>query len=232
MEDPTTERAARVKIVCPGCQAVYTLAAERIPARGATAKCRRCGGAMVIANDRRRSPQVAALPGMPVTNEGETEAPGQGPAESASNDMNTWLKDLEAFVGPMAAKYLATFKRFEMEEQPRFRLTWHWPAALVGFWWLLYRKLYFWAVVAVVITFIPILNVLGIVGFGLGGNYLYYRHACKQIRALRSALPQANLAITLRHLGGVNRWAMILGFLMGGIGAASLLASLVLPRLA
>ena len=230
MEDPTTERAARVKIVCPGCQAVYTLAAERIPARGATAKCRRCGGAMVIANDRRRSPQVAALPGMPVTNEGETEAPGQGPAESASNDMNTWLKDLEAFVGPMAAKYLATFKRFEMEEQPRFRLTWHWPAALVGFWWLLYRKLYVWAVVALVLALVPVANLLAIVGFGLGANYLYYRHAQKKIGKIRTALPDANLLITLKQLGGVNRWAMVVAIVLGGIGLVGMLAAVVLEK--
>ena len=125
-----------------------------------------------------------------------------------------------------------TFKRFEETDTPCFKLTWHWPAALVGFWWLLYRKLYLWAFAAIILASIPLANLFAIIGFGLGGNYLYYRHARKKIGELRSALPDANLEITLRHIGGVNRWVLVLGIVLGGLGAAGMLASVIISNAA
>ncbi len=135
--------------------------------------------------------------------------------------------DLAAFIGPRADRYLDTFKQFEKSDRIQFAPTWHWPAALVGFWWLLYRKLYLWAVAAAVVAFIPLANLVAMVGFGLGANYLYFRHAQKKVGALRMALPEANLVITLRQIGGVNRWVMVLGIVLGGIGAVGMLASVI-----
>ena len=217
-----------VRIICPNCRAAYNLPDDRVPARRVVVECKRCQGKLVIepaerpANDSESGPCATAEPlgGAPAQRSGTADA-----AQGASFDP---LMDLTAFIGPKAEKYLDIFKQFEEAGRTRFRLTWHWPAALVGFWWLLYRKLYVWAVVALVLALVPVANLVAIVGFGLGANYLYYRHAQKKIGAIRAALPDANLLITLEQLGGVNRWAMIVAIILGGIGTAGMLASVVL----
>ena len=57
-------------------------------------------------------------------------------------------EDYRAYLGPRADKYLLKFKRFTTKEEEGFALTWHWPAFFFGFWWMFYRKLYVWALVA------------------------------------------------------------------------------------
>ncbi len=216
-----------MRIGCPTCGAVYTLQDHQVPGRRAVAKCKRCEGNIIIdpanqpAADGSARSEGAAIPhGRP---------PGWLPlskkaARSRSSDT---LLDMAAFIGPQADKYLERFKQFETSGRVRFTPTWHWPAALVGFWWLLYRKLYLWAVAAVVLAFIPLANLFAMVGFGLGANYLYYRHAQKKVEGLRTALPDANLVITLRQIGGVNRWAVTLGCVLGGVGVVGMLASVI-----
>lgn len=213
-----------MKIVCPACRAVYNLPNHRVPDRRAVAKCKRCGNAIAIdpsarpaVDERAPAKSTAASFDRPPVQQ-RTVSADTGRSDSADPEM-----DLAAFIGPKADKYLAIFKQFE--KAGRFTPTWHWPAALVGFWWLLYRKLYLWAAAAMVMAFIPLANVIAIVGFGLGANYLYYRHAQRKVGALRTALPDANLGITLKLIGGVNRWAMMLGILLGGLGVAGMLVS-------
>jgi len=216
-----------VRIVCPTCGAVYNLPAQRVPSGRVVAKCKRCEGAIIIdpadrsAGDGSASSDVGAS---------HYDRPSERPPLSANAARTSTidpLMDLAAFIGPKADKYLDTFKRFEKADRTHFTPTWHWPAALVGFWWLLYRKLYLWALAAMVVAFIPLANLVAMVGFGLGANYLYYRHAQKKVGELRTALPDANLLITLKQIGGVNRWAMVLGVVLGGLGTVGMLASVI-----
>jgi predicted Zn finger-like uncharacterized protein len=217
-----------MRIECPDCQTAYTLPVERIPAHKAIAKCKRCGGKIVIDPGEFSAGDAPMTAEKYVSSDKEAHKPSP-PAETARQSRaHDPGKDMEAYIGPKAEKYMHTFKRFTGAGRARFKLTWHWPAALVGFWWLLYRKLYLWAFVAIVLTSIPLANVLAVIGFGLGGNYLYFRQASRKIGELRSALPDANLEITLRHLGGVNRWVMVVGIVLGGVGAVGMLASVIM----
>jgi hypothetical protein len=194
------------------------------------ARCKRCQGKLVIEPAERPATDIRSEPGTTAKPLGAEPEQRSGTADATQGACIDPLMDLTAFIGPKAEKYLDIFKGFEDDGRTRFRLTWHWPAALVGFWWLLYRKLYGWAVVALVLALVPVANLLAIVGFGLGANYLYYRHAQKKIGTIRTALPDANLFITLRQLGGVNRWAMVVAIVLGGIGLAGMLASVVLEK--
>lgn len=63
--------------------------------------------------------------------------------------------ELAAFIGGKAQKYLRKFRKFSIDGIDRFSATWYWPAFLVGFWWLLYRKMYLWAFVYLILLMIP-----------------------------------------------------------------------------
>ena len=54
------------------------------------------------------------------------------------------------FIGKNAETYLTTFRKFQVQGGDRFAVTWHWPAFLFPFFWLLYRKLYLWAILSLV----------------------------------------------------------------------------------
>jgi hypothetical protein len=57
-------------------------------------------------------------------------------------------EDFTQCLGRKAHKYLPRFRKFSARGADRFAMTWHWPAFFVTFWWMLYRKLYLWALVA------------------------------------------------------------------------------------
>ena len=67
--------------------------------------------------------------------------------------------EFAAFIGAKAQKYLLKFRKFSVDGIDHFSATWHWPAFLVGFWWLLYRKMYLWAFVYFILLIIPYANV-------------------------------------------------------------------------
>ena len=217
-----------MRIVCSDCQTAYTLPVGRIPAQKAIARCKRCGGKIVIDPGEIPASETPESAKSLVSTETRANEPSPHADPERRSKFHDPGKDLEAYIGPKAEKYMNTFKHFKGSGRTRFKLTWHWPAALVGFWWLLYRKLYLWAFVAFVLTSIPLANLFAIIGFGLGGNYLYFRQASRKIGDLRSALPDANLEITLRHLGGVNRWVMIVGIVLGSLGGVGMLASVIM----
>ena len=72
----------------------------------------------------------------------ETELPIATPIIHA--DEHLWRQ----FIGPHADRYLKHFKKFGLGEEPKFALTWNWPAFLyISFLWFLYRKMYVYALV-------------------------------------------------------------------------------------
>lgn len=126
-------------------------------------------------------------------------------------------EELTAYIGPKAERYRPRFERFARTGTIRFELSWNNPAAFVGVWWYLYRKMYGWALVDFVLSvllgwtlFVPI---LWGVARAVTADYLYFRQADRRIREARpisSAVdaPAAN-ALQLARLaaeGGVNAW--------------------------
>lgn len=123
-------------------------------------------------------------------------------------------EDYIAFIGQNADRYIQKFRSFRVGGIDNFAFTWHWPAFFLGFWWMLYRKLYLWALVSFVVALIPYVGFLGMVLWGLTGNYIYYRHVTDKIRALRQIQPHADLKMTLSQIGGVNRWVAVVAVLL------------------
>ena len=122
--------------------------------------------------------------------------------------------ELAAFVGEKAPKYLSPFRIFSVNGIDRFSATWHWPAFIVGFWWLLYRKMYLWAVAYFVLLFIPYANVAAWITLALTGNYLYYRHAKGEILRVKALQSSGDMLNILSELGGTNRWVPLIGIFL------------------
>lgn len=203
---------AAVALVCPTCRAVYRLDAAKLPARPAHTRCRRCNGRIAVPPRDTAKADPAGLAAEP---------------PKAGTEV-----DLAAFVGPHADRYLPKFKKFRDGGRRGFAFTWHWPAALFGCYWFLYRRLYLWAALAFAASFVPGGGLLASPIFGLTANYLYYRRARGRIDPLRKQFPRDPLEITLRHLGGVNRSALIAALAATGglLGALALLFGRGLAR--
>jgi hypothetical protein len=126
-------------------------------------------------------------------------------------------EDLIAFIGNNAHKYLSKFKKFNIAGVDNFTVTWHWPAFLIGPFWMLYRKLYLWALIAFVVGIIPYVGWLTVIVWGMIGNYLYYKHVKKKISELRILQPSSDISITLSQIGGVNRWVVTVAIIISAI---------------
>ena len=126
-------------------------------------------------------------------------------------------EELTAYIGPKAERYRRRFERFTRTGTARFEFSWNNPAAFLGLWWYLYRKMYVWALVDFVLSvllgwtlFVPI---LWGVARAATADYLYFLQADRRIRDVRpisyaidaSAANALHLA-RLADEGGVNRW--------------------------
>ena len=130
-------------------------------------------------------------------------------------------KALEIFIGKNADKYLRRFQTFSRDGDDRFQLTWHWPAFFTGPIWMLYRKLYLWALLAFLLgIFIGRIFIYGQVVlwvvWGMTGYYLYYRHAKKKANQLvySSSLSEEQRIGKLARQGGVNVLAATIASLL------------------
>ncbi len=110
----------------------------------------------------------------------ESYAPSSAPATA---------EELTAYIGPRAERYRPRFERFNRTGTTRFELSWNNPAAFLGLWWYLYRKMYMWALVDFVLSvllgwtlFVPI---LWGVARAVTGDYLYFLQADRRIREAR-----------------------------------------------
>lgn len=150
-------------------------------------------------------------------------------AESGGSDSGTGLDEVGLFVDKKAEYYKAKFQKFSIRGVETFAPTWNWCAFLFTFWWMLYRKLYLWALLWLLLTFVPFFGLIFWIAAGIAGNYLYFRHVTARIREARSVQPSHQLPAALRELGGVNEWVipvaivLTLGFILlcalFGIGA-------------
>jgi hypothetical protein len=122
--------------------------------------------------------------------------------------------EFAAFIGSKAQKYLLKFRNFSIDGIDRFSATWHWPAFLVGFWWLLYRKIYLWAFVYLILLFIPYVNVASWITLAVSGNYLYYRYSKETILRIKISEHSEDILKILSERGGINKWVPVVGIIV------------------
>ncbi|HEY5996518.1 MAG TPA: hypothetical protein VIU29_05820 [Candidatus Deferrimicrobiaceae bacterium] len=130
------------------------------------------------------------------------------PEDAGATGADQGVDEIGLFVGKNAAYYKERFRRFNVGGVETFAPTWNWAAFFGNFWWMLYRKLYLWALAWFLLTFIPFFGFAFWVASGLAGNYLYWRHASSRVREARSATPPERLPAVLTELGGVNEWVI------------------------
>ena len=142
------------------------------------------------------------------------------------------------FIGRNVEKFEPVLDQME-EKRPDLRrmvVTWSWPAALVGFPWLLYRKQ--WGIAAVVLI-LPIVmgmilpNSSGNLGFAVGMAMLarafVVAHAGQKIRKLeRLHADRAELEAAVVKAGGVS----VVGAWIGGVVLALCTAAALVSRFA
>lgn len=133
-------------------------------------------------------------------------------AETLHPQVEVTERDLVNFVGDNADRYLRKFKKFNVDGADKFAWTWHWPAFFFGFWWLLYRKLYAWAVLAFLLVFFPYWLLVSSFVYGAIGNYLYFKHAKNKIikyKTAKAPVDPHKAAIALRRIGGGSGWGPV-----------------------
>jgi hypothetical protein len=137
------------------------------------------------------------------------------------------------FIGPNAERYLTEFKKFSAPDgQPRFALSWNWPAFLfISFLWFLYRKMYLHAAVyalgPMISTYLTGDLTVGIVWSIMAGataNYLYYWHCKEQIAELKKSggMNQAAQEAAVKEAGGVQPYVIWVGVVLYVVFLATL----------
>jgi hypothetical protein len=139
------------------------------------------------------------------------------PSASIQVDEDLWRQ----FIGPNADRYLEQFKKFSADGQPKFALSWNWPAFLfISFLWFLYRKMYLHALVyaigPMISTYLTGDITVGIVWSVMAGataNYLYYWHCREQIAEIkkRSLSRPEMTEVALKETGGVQPYVIGVG---------------------
>jgi hypothetical protein len=111
------------------------------------------------------------------------------PAPPILDEQQLW----RSFIGQNADRYLEQFRKFTGGSEPRFALTWHWPAFLFDpFLWFLYRKMYLYAAVYAIgpvlsayFTGDLTVGVVWRVMAGASANYIYYWHVREHVAAIK-----------------------------------------------
>lgn len=152
--------------------------------------------------------------------------PEAAPYAPLATDQDLWRQ----FVGPKADYYLEQFKKFSSDGQPRFALSWNWPAFLyISFLWFLYRKMYLHAFVYAIgpmaSTYVTGDMTVGLVWSVMAGataNYLYYWHCKEEIAEIKKAgkLNPAAQEAALQDAGGVQPYVIYVGIVLYVIALA------------
>lgn len=127
---------------------------------------------------------------------------------------------------------------------------WHWPAFFFTWYWLLYRKMWGWAVgyfllpyvllivlsvaAAIAPTAAAILGGLYVLGLFFGppmlANSLYHSHCAKSIRSVKTgSATREQVLARLEARGGTSVVAMIVVGVFAGISVIGVLAAVAIP---
>ncbi|NOX42169.1 MAG: DUF2628 domain-containing protein [Gammaproteobacteria bacterium] len=92
---------------------------------------------------------------------------------------------------------------------------WHWPSFLIPVPWMIHRKMYVWAGVFCILNIvIPSVLILAFhIGFGLAGNYLYFRFAKNSIAKINMSGMERKQAIAAK--GDVLPVPIVIGITIG-----------------
>ena len=123
--------------------------------------------------------------------------------------------EIRAFVGSNSPYYIQKFAHFTILGREKFCITWNWSCFGFTFIWMLYRKMYLFALLTFLAFCIPGLNILLHIGAGMVGNFLYYRHTKAKIIEVRSTQYPQNIDAVLQEIGGVNKWITLVGIVIG-----------------
>ncbi len=147
------------------------------------------------------------------------EAPAN-PQQTGGTVSGPGIDEIGLFVGKNSGYYQTIFHKFNIHGVETFAPTWNWAAFLCTFFWMLYRKLYLWALLWFLLTLLPVFGFVFMIAAGISGNYLYYKHVIAKIRDAKSVPPPDRMPAILTELGGVNGWVipvavvMMVGFLL------------------
>jgi len=126
--------------------------------------------------------------------------------------------DIADFVGPNASYYLKQFSGMGSLGNPKFKVSWHWPALLVFPFWALYRKLWLWAgayylgsMVIIMLSSSTFIMLAYSLAWPLVANYLYYRHVGSVVRAVGQDYEGEQRSKVLKQRGGVSKLALWAG---------------------
>ncbi|MCE9535933.1 MAG: DUF2628 domain-containing protein [Nitrospirae bacterium] len=133
------------------------------------------------------------------------------------SDEDLWRQ----LIGPHADRYLEHFKKFGLGDEPKFALTWNWPAFLyISFLWFLYRKMYVYALVyalgPMISTYVTGDLTVGLVWSIMAGataNYVYYWYCREQISEIKKSswTDPAKQDEALKEAGGVQPYVIWVG---------------------
>jgi hypothetical protein len=147
-----------------------------------------------------------------------TPVPPAGPVPHT--DEHLWRQ----FIGPQADRYLQHFTKFGLGGEPRFALTWNWPAFLyISFLWFLYRKMYVYALVyalgPIISTYLTGDITVGLIWSIMAGataNYIYYWHCREHIGKIKNGswTDQTKQDEVLKESGGVQPYIIYVGIVL------------------
>ena len=150
--------------------------------------------------------------------------------EESETETNDEWDEIALFVGENMEQYQRKFRTLYNNEG-KFALHWHWPAFLIAIPWLIFRKMYLWAVALYLIVLVCPWYLLFIVALlpGFFGNYLYYRHTISKINKITSNGEQRREDII--KAGGTNSIPITIGicFLAGLIMSIVMYELIVAP---
>jgi len=113
------------------------------------------------------------------------------------------------FIGPNADYYIPRFQQIEASDSP---ISWNWAAFLFGIFWMLYRKMWLYALIIWGATLLLTLVTGGLgsfawllesVAFGVLGNWLYKKHVETELEKAAPLDPAARKA-QLATRGGIT----------------------------
>jgi type IV pilus assembly protein PilA len=242
-----------MKFSCPNCNLAGSIDDAKVPEHGIQAGCPRCKTRFLVKKDpipdppsdlpentrptTGSSPEAQSLPsrGTPEAMNGGSAQPRSGERPTSARSFRSTSAassaDLINFIGKNSDKYVRKFAAFNAAGNDGFAATWHWPAFLVPFWWLIYRKQYSWAALVFFLSFIPFVGFLSMFALGLTGNYIYYTYSKRKLLEI-SALPsEMSKAVEMARAGGVNNllWVLVPLF---GIAIMGILAAIAIPQFA
>lgn len=158
--------------------------------------------------------------------------------------------DLAIFLGPKNRDYY--LRRFEALDGGRM-LGWHWPAFFITAPWLLYRKMWAWAVAYIVGLPIVLMGLavllfflvddeatastaavgmyFGVLFFAppLVANSLYYGHARREIRKINATTTGDERRFQLARAGGTSGLGVFIAVLVISVPVVGVLAAIAIP---